>query len=193
MAVTFTTHAHRLNACLAERLRGIVHFIRVSMDGLSATYESLRGKSFSAFLSHLEVIRRLAPFGINYIVNRSTLADLNSAVDLASKLGATELLLLPEQPVRGIGGIDIETTQALRIWIKNYHGPIPLAISEAGSDNSSIYVKTTNEEGLLAYAHIDATGLLKRSSYDQEGVLIGPKGLIETMRSLEARDEERGK
>lgn len=191
MAVTFTTHAHKVSAGLAEKLQGTVHFIRASMDGVGLTYESLRGRPFTAFRSHLEIIRQLAPFGINFVVNKNTLSDINRAVDFASEMGATEFLLLPEQRVRGVGGIDTETIQALRIWIDNYHGPIPLTISQVGSDNGPIYVSVTNEKGLLAYAHIDAQGVLKRSSYDQQGVLIGPKGLIEALRSLEPGHEER--
>jgi len=46
LAITFTTHAHRLNEQLAAELKGYVHFIRVSMDGIGTTYESLRGREF---------------------------------------------------------------------------------------------------------------------------------------------------
>jgi|HubBroStandDraft_2_1064218.scaffolds.fasta_scaffold135952_1 MoaA/NifB/PqqE/SkfB family radical SAM enzyme len=42
LAVTFTTHAQRVDEALADRIRGNVHFVRVSMDGVGATYEMLR-------------------------------------------------------------------------------------------------------------------------------------------------------
>jgi pyruvate-formate lyase-activating enzyme len=193
MAATFTTHAHKVSAELAEKLKGTVHFIRVSMDGVGATYESLRGKPFAAFRSHLELIRQLAPFGINFVVNKSTLPDINRAVDFAAELDATEFLLLPEQPVKGVGGIDPATIRALRDWINGYPGPLPLTISEAGCDDGPIYTKVTNEKGLLAYAHIDASGVLKRSSYDQCGISIGSKGLIETLRLMEGGHREESK
>jgi MoaA/NifB/PqqE/SkfB family radical SAM enzyme len=45
LAVTFTTHGHRLGERLASALAGYVHFVRVSMDGVGATYETLRGKA----------------------------------------------------------------------------------------------------------------------------------------------------
>src|ERR1051326_2691015 len=38
LAVTFTTHAHHLDQTLSAELRGNVHFIRVSMDGVGSTY-----------------------------------------------------------------------------------------------------------------------------------------------------------
>ena len=189
MAVTFTTHAHRVNERLAERLRGAVHFIRVSMDGVGTTYEALRGRSFTALCSHLEVIRQLAPFGINFVVNRSTLLDLEHTVDFASEIGAQEFLLLPEQQVHGVGGIDTTTARALRDWVNTYRGPVPLTISEAGSGDGPPYIKVTNEEGYRAYAHIDATGVLRRSSYDRGGVLIGPKGLMEALHQANYTEE----
>jgi hypothetical protein len=160
------------------------------MDGVGATYESLRGKPFAALRSHIDYIRQLAPFGINFVVNKSTLPDIDRAVDFAAEVGATEFLLLPEQAVNGVGGIDPATFWTLRIWIKNYHGPLPLAISEVDAGDDPIYVRVTNEKGLQAYAHIDATGTLKRSSYERHGVLIGPKGLIEALRVMKVSRRE---
>jgi MoaA/NifB/PqqE/SkfB family radical SAM enzyme len=48
MAVTFTTHAHRIDDELVAQLKGAVHFVRVSVDGVGATYEAMRGRSFEA-------------------------------------------------------------------------------------------------------------------------------------------------
>jgi MoaA/NifB/PqqE/SkfB family radical SAM enzyme len=45
LAVSVTTHGHRFDAALADQLRGAVHFIRISVDGLGATYEEIRGPS----------------------------------------------------------------------------------------------------------------------------------------------------
>lgn len=88
LAVTLTTHGHRLNDELLAALAGSVHFVRVSMDGVGATYEGLRGRPFMEFRRRLESIRPIAPFGINYVVNSRTLPDLDAAVKLAADLGA---------------------------------------------------------------------------------------------------------
>ena len=40
---------------LAEGLRGSVHFVRVSMDGVGATYESIRRRSFPDLLARLKL------------------------------------------------------------------------------------------------------------------------------------------
>jgi MoaA/NifB/PqqE/SkfB family radical SAM enzyme len=184
LAVTFTTHGHTFNGRLASELAGCVHFIRVSMDGVGARYETLRGRTFSSFCEHLRVIRDVAPFGINFVVNALTLQDLDAAVTLAGNQGAAELLLLPEQPVRGRGGIDATTTEALQRWVRSYQGEVRLSVSEAGACGLPTCDPLPGERGLRAYAHIDASGVLKRSSYDSVGVHIGPEGVMRTLQTL---------
>jgi MoaA/NifB/PqqE/SkfB family radical SAM enzyme len=191
LAVTFTTHGLRLNERLAAELKGYVHFVRISMDGLDNTYKSLRGRPFTSLLSRFEIVRQLAPFGINFVVNDRTFPDLDAATSLAAKLGAVEFLLLPEQPVRGSGGIDTGTAAALREWVNAYRGLIPLSVSETGADGMPTCNPLPGETGLRAYAHIDATGVLKRSSYEATGIPIGLDGVMAAIRVLESID--RGK
>ena len=100
LAVTFTTHGHRLTEKMAEDLSGHVHFVRVSMDGTYGTYESIRNRSFVDLVEKLRLAREIAPFGVNFVVNAETISDLDTAAATAFELGAFELLLLPEQPVR---------------------------------------------------------------------------------------------
>lgn len=190
LAVTFTTHAHHLDDMLVASLAGSVHFVRVSMDGVGGTYEALRGRPFAALLRRLEGVRSLAPFGINFVVNARTLPDLDAATRLAAEVGAAEFLLLPEQPVRGSGGIDERTVRALRRWVSLYSGTVPLSVSEAGADGLPICNPFVSETGLRAYAHIDASGVLKRSSYDSDGVAIGANGVMRALEVLRVRKEE---
>lgn len=185
LAVTFTTHGHHLNERLIAALVGNVHFIRISMDGVDETYTLLRGRSFIALRRRLEALHNLAPFGINYVVNARTMTDLDAAIVIAAEVGAVEFLLLPEQPVRGKGGIDHDTARALQSWVNNYSGTVPLTISEAGSDGLPICNPLVAEAGLRTYAHIDATGLLKRSSYDSDGIPIGTGSLLHALQLLQ--------
>jgi pyruvate-formate lyase-activating enzyme len=191
LAVTFTTHAHRLDDALIAALAGHVHFVRVSMDGVGATYEALRGRPYAALRQRLDTVRALAPFGINFVVNARTLPDLDAALTVAAEAGAAEFLLLPEQPVRGRGGIDDATAHALRRWVTRYRGSVPLTVSEAGSEGLPVYAPIAGESGLRAYAHIDAAGTLKRSSYDLDGVSIGTDGVMRALGRLRARQEGR--
>lgn len=190
LAVTLTTHAHRLEDKLIASLAGKVHFVRVSMDGVGATYEALRGRPFEVLRRRLDTLNALAPFGINFVVNSRTLPDLDSAIQLAVEVGASEFLLLPEQPSPGGSGIDDITVQALRRWVGQYQGTLPLLISESGAEGFPICDPFELEAGLQAYAHVDAAGVLKHSSFDNVGVPIGAGGI---MRALEILRHDGGR
>lgn len=190
LAVTFTTHAHHLNDALLKALAGNVHFVRVSMDGVGATYEVLRGRSFSALRSRMEDVRRLAPLGINFVVNAQTLPDLDAATAIAARVGASEFLLLPEQPVEGRAGIDPRTARALCNWVRGYRGDVPLTVTQAGAHALPTNDGLWRETGLRAYAHIDASGVLKRSSYDREGIQITDQGVLWALNVLRIKDGE---
>ena len=173
LAVTFTTHGHHVDERLADLLRGNVHFIRVSVDGVGATYESIRRRSFSTLKTRLGLIAEIAPFGINFVVNEQTLPDLDAAAALCEETGATELVLLPQIPVRLAPGIDEQTKHQLRAWVTRYRGRPRLAISETHADGFPTCEPLPDERGLRAYAHIDAGGILKATSFDGAGVEIG--------------------
>jgi hypothetical protein len=129
-------------------------------------------------------VRSISRFGINFLVNADTLPDLDAAASIAADAGASELLLLPEQPVRDRPGIAPETTNGLQQWVESYRGPVRLVTSDA----SSIVPRCdplSSETGLRAYAHLDATGTLKRSSFDASGVAVGDGGIATALRSLE--------
>jgi len=184
LAVTLTTHGHRFDDALAATLAGNVHFVRVSMDGVGPTYELIRERSFVAFRGCLARIRFVAPFGINYVVNSQTLPDLDVATTLAAEIGAVEFLLLPEQPARGAGGIDDVTTQALQRWVNQYRGSVPITVSQVGADGLPVCNPLAAETGLRAYAHIDASGILKPTSFDDDGVTIGAHGVMRALDTL---------
>jgi hypothetical protein len=130
-------------------------------------------------------LRKIAPFGINYVVNAQTLPDLDAATSLAERFGAAEFLLLPEQSVGGSGGIDPETERALRIWVRHYRGGLRLAVSERGAEDMPTCHPFVAETGLRAYAHIDAHGVLKETSYSHQGVAIGAAGVIAALQQLQ--------
>lgn len=190
LAVSFTTHAHHLNDQIASDLKGNVQFIRVSMDGVSQTYTALRGRDFAALQDRLGFARRIAPFGINYLINARTFPDINAAMKLAEEAGASELLLLPERRTGNSEGIDPITRRALRNWVANAKSGIRMAVSEADSDGLPVCQPLKKETGLRAFAHIDASGTLKRSSFDITGTPIGPDGILHALQALQQRSED---
>jgi len=174
MAVTFTTHGHRLTADLADALRGSVHFVRLSVDGVGATYERLRRRSFSSVLGAAGLLRSVSPFGINMVVNADTISELDDIVAFANDVGASELLLLPEQRTSGTSGISMADSNRLVRWIETSDTHIRLAISRSGLEGlvSSVEV-IPNENSSSAHLHVDAAGVLRPNAYSPLGENIG--------------------
>lgn len=190
LAVTMTTHAHHLSDRLLKELSGNVHFIRVSMDGVKATYESIRGRSFASLIQRIKALSKIVSFGINFVVNSRTIDDLDKAIELAEEFGCSEFLLLPEEATLRTGGIDSDTRRILQEWVASYRGGIPLAVSESGADGLPICNPLIAETGLDAFAHIDASGILKQTSYSTDGVQIIEDGVMPALRKLATSNQE---
>jgi hypothetical protein len=94
--------------------------------------------------------------------------------------------LLPQQPTARQSGIDDRTVHALAQWIDSYRGRVPLAVSEDAAAGLPICDPFSAESSLRGYAHIDARGTLKRSSYASEGEPIGEQGVIHALEILNA-------
>lgn len=190
LSVSFTTHGHHIGSALAEGLRGSVNFVRVSMDGVGTTYESIRRRSFPALLGCLKHIRTISNFGINVVINESTMLNLDEVAIVAADAGASELLLLPQVPRRGVPGISQEILDGLRGWVESYSGSLKLCINEGSADGFPICDPLAEESGLLAYAHIDAMGVLKSSSYAETGVPLDEGGVLQAMEQLARMRED---
>jgi MoaA/NifB/PqqE/SkfB family radical SAM enzyme len=184
LSVSFTTHGHHIDREMVDRLRNSIHFIRVSMDGVGATYEAVRRRSFPELLDRLEHVRAISRFGVNVVINERTLPDLNDVARLAADSGACELLLLPQMPVRSVVAIAVDTLQGLRRWVDAYKGHLKLCINESSAEGFPTCDPLNEERGLRAYAHIDATGVLKRSSYVNTGIQLGEGGVLQALDQL---------
>ena len=184
LAVTFMTHGHHMTPQLVERLKGSIHFARISVDGVGRNYEEQRGKQFASLLRGMESIASLSPFGINIVVNERTVTELDAMSELAQKVGASELLLLPQQATTAVASMDGVVGRVLQDWVSNYRGKVRLAVSEAGASGLPTCDPLPDERGLQAYAHIDASGTLRTSSYSPAGVKIGDAGVLSALNRL---------
>lgn len=184
LSVSFTTHAHHIDEALAERLKGNVNFIRVSMDGVDATYEAIRRRPFRDLLTRLDLVRSISKFGINVVVNERTFPDLDKVASVAADAGACELLLLPQSETRRVPSITVHALEELRRWVEAYKGPLKLCINEDSSYGFPVCDPVAKESGLRAYAHIDAQGTLKASSYTTTGVPLGEGSFIQGLDEL---------
>ncbi len=173
LAVTFTTHGHRLTDELCGQLSGAVHFVRVSMDGVGRTYESLRGRPFSGVMAAMSRIRNMAPFGINFVVNADTIGELDAAAAVAESVGAVELLLLPQRATASAAAIDADVQAQLHDWIAKGSSTVRLAVSERGATDGLPLAQPFHDASSLdAHAHVDANGVVKASSFDDAGVPV---------------------
>ncbi|MFE2291961.1 radical SAM protein [Streptomyces sp. NPDC059452] len=188
MAVTFTTHGHRLTPELVESLRGVVHFVRLSVDGVGATYERLRGRPFAAVVQAAGLLGSLAPFGINAVINADTVGELDDLAEFAVKVGASELLLLPEQPTATTPGIGAADAQRLVEWAATARAGVRLAISRTGLEATLPTAEAVPGECPLdAHMHVDATGVLRPHAYAPTGLSVGDS-IMEAVQALrEAR------
>lgn len=190
LSVSITTHGHHATDELLNQLEGSVHFMRVSVDGVGPIYEKLRGR---AFRNMDEAVRRIGArfrFGINCVVNQTTLPGLDDIAEYAERRGARELLLLPQITK------DTRTPQAddlpcrLRRWIKSKTSGVPLLISDVGTDGIPYTDPLASEAGPLAYAHIDADGVVKQTSFENFGITIGPSGFMAALGELANKSRE---
>lgn len=174
LAVTFTTHGHRFTPEVSEALVGAVSFIRLSMDGIGATYERLRGRSFEAFKAKLKLVRATAPFGVNFVVNNDTIAELAASADFAFDHGAREFLLLPETGTDGRLAVSPEVLQFMSEWAKSNYTRVRLATSAhaiEALDVPSLRLENA-EDSTFDFMHLDAFGVLKRSAFDRHGLRL---------------------
>lgn len=181
LSVSFTTHGHHIDREMADRLRGSVHFIRVSMDGVNDTYESIRRRSFEDLRARLKLIQSISPFGINIVVNERTVRELDEVAWVAADFGARELLLLPQVRVRTVSAITAATLQELQRWVDGYSGPLKLCINEANAEGFPTCDPLVAERGLRAYAHVDAAGIIKPTSYHATGIAMGEGRVLEAL------------
>lgn len=184
LAVSFTTHGHRLTDTLLSHLKGNVHFIRISIDGVGTTYERFRGRKFSKLMERVERARNISSLGFNVVINDSTIQDLDQITEIARKFDISEVLLLPQQATQNVKGLSKDSYEQMKKWIESYSGETRLTISDIGLESNFICNPLSMETGLNAYAHIDALGFLKASSYSDIGQQIGEKSILDALQLL---------
>ena len=100
-----------------------------------------------------------------------------------------ELCFAPELWSVAPRQISVALTNACDLrWVSTSRPSIRLAISESDAQGFFTCEPLSKEKGLRSYAHIDASGTLKRSSFDGAGVPIGPEGVLAALHVLEEID-----
>lgn len=187
LAISLTTHAHRFTPRLIGELDGVVHFIRVSVDGTGVTYERIRGRSYDDLCGKLELIAASFPTGVNCVVNEATIGELDAVADLAASSGAVELLLLPQLAAGGLPGADPSVIAQMLDWVNLYiagRGSLMITVAAGLTGDVRVADPLPGELGLRSYAHVDATGTLRPTSFSDHGVAIGDRGFLAALAEL---------
>ena len=80
------------------------------------------------------------------------------------------MLLLPEYSDRELAKC---TQESLEYWLAENSGRARLSVSETGiTDGMPIADPFVNEKGTKAYMHVNASGRVSRTSYDQTGSVM---------------------
>lgn len=188
LALSITTHGHFLTEELACQLKGKINFYRLSMDGINETYEKIRGKSFHQFADKVRIVSRNSKFGINYVVNETTIKDLDQAISFAESVGAFEFLLLPQVKTAHEEGIAQEQLVQLQNWVNRKDCKIRLAISSSFAAGFPTCSFAESKQSQRRFLHIDASGTLKEESFDTQGIII-KNNIIESIKFLKDRQE----
>ena len=170
LAVGMTSNCTEELVKLTPSISRYVDFLRISMDGIGDTYYEHRGIRFEDFAKRFEYLLGFYKVGINYLVDETTIEDLDDAFSMMKDWGVRELLLLPREP-----DCPESVMSRLHEWIgRNKDAGILMEISSARKGNLPFLAPYREDDDSLDYAHIDAKGLMKESSFTNEGISLIP-------------------
>ena len=176
LAVGMTSNCTEELVKLTPSISRYVDFLRISMDGIRDTYYSHRGIPFEDFVKRFVYLLGYYKIGINYLVDETTIDDLDEAFSMMKDWGVRELLLLPREP-------DCHESVMSRLyeWIRrNKDEGILMEISSARKGKLPFLAPYREDDDSLDYAHIDAKGVMKRSSFEYGGLSLLPYCNIST-------------
>lgn len=113
LATTVTTNGTLLGAHHLETLRGRVDLLAISLDGVPASHDRMRGAAgaFERTRRHLPGVRAAGvPFGFIFTLTQSNLDELEWVAAFAAAEGAS---LLQVHPLEGVGRARAQLSQAL--------------------------------------------------------------------------------
>ena len=176
LAVGMTSNCTEELVKLTPSISRYVDFLRISMDGIRETYYSHRGIPFEDFVKRFVYLLGYYKIGINYLVDETTIDDLDEAFSMMKDWGVRELLLLPREP-----DCHESVMSRLHEWIRrNKDEGILMEISSARKGKLPFLAPYREDDDSLDYAHIDAKGVMKRSSFEYGGLSLLPYCNIST-------------
>lgn len=171
LGISFTTHGHKMKKEFVEQLIGNVSMIRFSIDGVEPRYSEIRGKKLSDLLTKIEFVKGKIPFGINCVVSKNGIRELEKVIELAISISSENVLIIPEH-LNGVFQLTENDWVELDKIIEKYDSEIELLVThEAANFIKSKTLEISNPNEFL-FSHISADNKLKINSYDKEGIEI---------------------
>lgn len=178
LGINITTNGHLLDAYTVEKIKGNISSLRFSIDGLEPKYKAVKKKSLDSLVEKIQIISGIIPFGINIIINEKSTSDVIDVIELAIKLGAIDVLLIPEHK-NGVFLLQNQDWKEISDIILRYKNKIQINVTyDASTLIDSTYLETEIKKEFL-FAHISADKKLKLHSYQTEGILIEDKLKLE--------------
>lgn len=170
LGISITTNGHNLNKELIEKLSHCISFLRVSVDSVQEKkYKSIRNFDFSTLKRNLEYLKGVIPFGLNMVIEKDTINELDNVKLFAEQIGAEELLLLPQIENNNFIFNNSEWKK-IENWIKINESSFPIRILEQARKKINIPVLFNNDNYYSDYLYLSADKMLMDSSYSNKGI-----------------------
>jgi molybdenum cofactor biosynthesis enzyme MoaA len=180
LGISVTTHGYHLNEKLINEIKETVSFVRVSIDGLGNTYKKMRQKEITPILNNLTLLKGKIPFGINIVISRNTLKDLDGMLKLAIEVGAEEILLLP---LVHNGKFIMRESEWIELdnWVCNNYKNISISINKDARQYLKGPFLFQENELEDSFGYIGANYTFRNNSYIQQGINMNEFNNIEDM------------
>ncbi len=171
LGINITTNGLLLTEEITKEITGKISSIRFSIDGLEDKYKEAKKRDLNQLLKNIEHIQGQIPFGINAIVNHNGIKDLIDVIELAIKIKAMDVLIIPEHN-NGIYVLSRNDWVLLKEIFETYKNKIQLNLTYNASKHLNLNYLSTESEKEFLFAHISADKKLKTHSYKRTGINI---------------------
>ena len=171
LGVTITTNGFNLSEPIIESISKYVSFIRFSIDGIDPYFQSVRKKPLNELLEIIEYTCGRIPFGINCTVRPGKLNNLIDVIELAKKINARNLMIIPEHNL-GEFLFSVSDWKELQTIINTFNKEIELYLTADATNYLNVSSLETESPNERLFAHISADKKLKTHSYNKNGIML---------------------
>ena len=175
LGISITTNGQLLTEDFINGIKDYVSFIRVSIDSIDKIcYKTIRNFNLDSVLYNISLLNKKIPFGINMVLNSSTIYGLDDILAFAKKSGAEELLILP---LITKGKLDLTNAQwnIIEGWINKNYANFPIRILEQARKKIKIPFLFIDDYYYEDYLYISSDKQIKRNSYVKRGRKLNDK------------------